>query len=141
MQPERVIGEQVVAPTGVDLDFHGTLRFPDDVVARFDAAFSLPHSQRLEAVGEERTLVLDAPWRPDWGFTLSLTRGEEIETVDVPQADSYRLELEDFAAAARGEREPLLGRDDALGQARALEALFRSAETGAAVALNYSVGG
>jgi predicted dehydrogenase len=34
----------------------------------------------------------------------------------------------------RGEREPLLGRDDALGQARAIEALYRSAEEGRAVA-------
>jgi len=137
-EPERVLAEQVVAPTGVDLDFHGTLRFPDDVVAQFDASYSLPHRQRLEAVGEEGTLVLDAPWRPDWGFTVSLARGEEVEILDVPEANSYRLELEDFAAAIRGEREPLLGRDDAFGQARTIEALFRSAETGSAVTLSPS---
>jgi predicted dehydrogenase len=29
--------------------------------------------------------------------------------------------------AIRGEAEPLLGREDALGQARAIEALYRSA--------------
>ena len=133
-EPERVLGEQVLAPSGVDVDFHGTLRFPGDVVARFDASFSLPSWQRVEAVGEEGTLVLDAPFRSDWGFALSLVRGEEVEIVDVPQADSYRLELEDFSAAVRGEREPLLGRDDALGQARTIAALYSSAETKAAVA-------
>ncbi|MBA3375152.1 MAG: hypothetical protein H0U00_04965 [Actinobacteria bacterium] len=79
--------------------------------------------------------MLDAPWRPDWGFTVTLARGEEVEIVDVQQADSYCLELEDFAASARGEREPLLGRDDALGQARTIAALYSSAETGTAVAL------
>lgn len=134
-EPEHVLGEQVLAPSGVDVAFHGTLRFPDEVVAQFDASFSLPSRQRLEAVGEEGTLTLDAPWRPDWGFTLSLVRGDDVETVDVPQADSYRLELEDFAAATRGEREPLLGRDDALGQARTIGALYSSAETGVAVTL------
>ncbi|MBA2440283.1 MAG: Gfo/Idh/MocA family oxidoreductase [Thermoleophilaceae bacterium] len=133
-EPEHVLGEQVLAASGVDVDFHGTLRFPGDVVARFDVSFALPSYQRVEAVGEEGTLALDAPFRPDWGFTLSLTRGEEVEEVDVPQADSYRLELEDLAAAVRGERAPLLGRDDALGQARTIEALYRSAETGTAVA-------
>jgi D-xylose 1-dehydrogenase (NADP+, D-xylono-1,5-lactone-forming) len=135
-EPESVLGEQVLAPTGVDVDFYGTLRFDDDVVAQLDASFSLPHRQRLEAVGEEGTLVLDAPWRPDRGFTVSLVRGDEVETVDLPQANSYRRELEDFAAAVRGEREPLLGRGDALGQARTIEALYRSAETGAAVELS-----
>ena len=35
-----------------------------------------------------------------------------------------------MSAAIRGTAEPLLGRDDALGQARAIEALYRSAERG-----------
>jgi xylose dehydrogenase (NAD/NADP) len=48
----------------------------------------------------------------------------------VPVADAYLLELEDFAAAVAGEREPLLGRADAVGQARALEALYAAAERG-----------
>ena len=134
-EPECVFGEQVLAGSGVDLGFHGTLRFPGDVVAQFDASFSLPSWQRLEAVGEEGTLLLDAPWRPDWGFTLSIAREAEFEEVDVPQADSYRLELDDFAAAVRGEREPLLGRSDAFGQARTIEALYLSAESRAAVML------
>ncbi len=134
-EPERVLAEQVLAESGVDVGFHGTLRLSDDVVAQFDASFSVPSRQRLEALGDEGTLVLDAPWRPDWGFTLSIARESDVETVDVPQADSYRLELEDFAAAVRGEREPLLGRGDALGQARTIEALYRSAEIGAAVVL------
>jgi len=135
-EPEYVLGEQVLAHSGVDVDFCGTIRFPGDVVAQFDVSFSLPSHQRLEAVGDEGTLVLDAPWRADGGFTLSLRRGDEVEALDVPQADSYRLELEDFAAAARGDREPLLGRDDALGQARTIAALYSAAETGAAVSLS-----
>jgi predicted dehydrogenase len=40
-----------------------------------------------------------------------------------------------MAAAIRGEKEPRLGRDDAMGQARTIEALYRSAETGAPVRL------
>jgi predicted dehydrogenase len=50
-------------------------------------------------------------------------------------ADSYRLELENLSDAIRGRAEPLLGRDAALGQARAIEALYRSAEDGAPVAM------
>jgi xylose dehydrogenase (NAD/NADP) len=53
----------------------------------------------------------------------------------VELADSYRLELENLADAIRGVGEPLLGRDDALAQARVIEALYRSAATGAVVSL------
>ncbi len=57
--------------------------------------------------------------------------------MDVEDLDRYRLQMENFSDgdAIRGEAEPLLGRDDALGQARAIDALYRSAASGAAVSL------
>jgi predicted dehydrogenase len=124
-----VYGEQVTGPTGVDVDFYGTLRFPNDVVAQFDASFTLPKRQRLEAVGEEGTLVVEAPWRVDWGGRL-LVNGEPVR---VDEADAYERELANFAAAVGGETEPLLGREDALAQARTIDALYRSAASGEAV--------
>ena len=128
-EPEHVYGEQVIGPTGVDVDFYGTLRFPNDVVGQFDASFTLPDRQRLEATGENGTHVLEAPWRADWGGRV-LLNGEQV---DVPVADSYTLELSNFAAAIAGEAEPLLGREDALAQARVIEALYTSAESGESV--------
>ena len=130
-EPERVVGEQVLGPTGVDVDFYGTLRFPNDVVAQFDASFTLPKRQRLEAVGEEGTLVLEAPWRSDWGGRV-LIDGEQV---DVPVTNPYERELSNMAAAIAGTAEPLLGRDDAVAQAKVIEALYRSAESGEAVRL------
>ena len=50
-------------------------------------------------------------------------------------ADPYRLEVEDVGAAIRGSRAPRLGRADALGQARTIDALLRSAESGAPIHL------
>jgi predicted dehydrogenase len=64
-----------------------------------------------------------------------LRRGGKTERVKVEKADSYRLELENVSDAIRGEGELLLGRDDAVGQARALEALHESATSGAPVNL------
>jgi hypothetical protein len=45
----------------------------------------------------------------------------------VEAADPYGLELEDFSAAIREGRPPRLGRDDAVGQARAIELLYAAA--------------
>jgi predicted dehydrogenase len=120
----------VLGETGVDVNFHGTMRFPDDVVAQFDSALSLPSRDELEAVGEEGTIFLDDPWharRP----VLELRRGGEVERIELEPEDSYRLELENLADAIQGEAEPLLGRADAVGQARAIEALYRAAAEGA----------
>ena len=128
-EPEQVFGEQVLGESGVDLSFYGTLRFPGDVVAQFDASFALPERQRLEAVGDGGTLVLEAPWRADWGGRVLV----DGEPVDVPAANPYGLQLENLAAAIEGRAEPLLGREDALAQARTIEALYRSAESGEAV--------
>jgi predicted dehydrogenase len=134
-EPQHVLGEQVTGPSGVDDSFHGTLRFAGDVVAQFDSSFALPLRQELEVLGEEGVLRVEAPWRVDWGGDVTLRRGDAVERIDVAEADAYRLELENLAAAARHEAAPLLDRPDALGQARAIEALYRAAERGEAVEL------
>ncbi|MBA2476656.1 MAG: Gfo/Idh/MocA family oxidoreductase [Actinobacteria bacterium] len=134
-EPQRVLGELVRASTGVDVRFAAVLGLPNGVLGHFDCALDLPGRSALEAVGSEGSLTLDDPWharRPG----IDLRRGDgEPERIEVGAADSYRLELESLARAIRGEADPLLGRDDALGQARTLAALYRSAEEGRAVEL------
>jgi D-xylose 1-dehydrogenase (NADP+, D-xylono-1,5-lactone-forming) len=134
-EPVRVQGEQVVAETGVDLAFHGMLRSADDVVAQIDCSFTLPRQQRLEAFGEAGSLFVEAPFRPDWGGDVLLQRGEDTSKVEVPEANPFERELENFADAVEGAAEPLLGREDAVGQARTLDALYRAAKSSESVAL------
>ena len=128
-EPERVSAEQVTSRTGVDLQLAGVLRFPGDVTAELTASMAFDH-QGLEAIGSEGTLVVPDPWHCHQG--LLVVNGKDVR---VEPEDSYRLELENLAAAIRGEAELLLGRADALGQARTIEALYRAAELGTAVEL------
>jgi D-xylose 1-dehydrogenase (NADP+, D-xylono-1,5-lactone-forming) len=58
---------------------------------------------------------------------------DNVEPIEVPEADSYRLEAENFSAAVRRRAAPLLGRAGALGQARAIEALYVAAHSGQTV--------
>lgn len=134
-EPERVDGEAIVGPTGVDLAFYGMLRFPGDIVAQFDASFVAPGRQELIVVGDEATLTVGAPWRVDWGGTVEIHRDGESEQVDVPVENSYAFQLNNFAEAIAGTAPALLGREDALGQARTIDALYRAAETRASVSL------
>ena len=133
-EPERVWGEAWYGPSGTDWIFAGTLRFPENVIATFDCGTALPERDALEAIGSEGSLFLDDPWHCKVPI-IELRREEEVELIELDPVDSYRLELENLSDAIRGEAELLLGREDALGQARTLEALHRSATTGAAVSL------
>jgi D-xylose 1-dehydrogenase (NADP+, D-xylono-1,5-lactone-forming) len=132
-EPERVTGESVLADSGVDSRFAGTLRFPGDVLAVFDCGFDIAPRDELEAIGSTGSLFLDDPWH-SVEPRIELRAGS-VDLVEVERANPYRLELEDVSAAIRGEREPRLGRADAVGQARALGALLRSASEGRPVAV------
>jgi len=134
-EPEHVRGEQVTGTTGIDMAFHGTLRCAGDVVGQFEAAFRSPQRQSLEAVGEDGVLVVEAPWRVDWGGSVTLRRDGATELVEVDEADAYTLELENLADAIEGRAPTLLGRADAVGQARAIDALYRSAESGTRISV------
>jgi len=133
-EPERVYGEQVIGDSGVDVLFTGMLRFPRGVLAEIDAGMYLPRRDGLEAVGTEGSLVISDPWLAQ-RLVLHLRRGESREEIALPPADPYRLELENMCAAIGGGAKPLLGREDAVGQARALDALYQSADEGRPVEL------
>ena len=118
---------QVAGPSGVDLRLAGTLLFAGGAAAQIDCAFDLPFRQGLEAVGSEGTLRVATPWGID-APGMFLDCGGNSERIDVEPADRYRLQSDNFSRAIRELEEPLLGRADALGQAQAIDALYRSAE-------------
>ncbi len=130
-EPERVHGEAVTAPSGVDSRFAAALRFAGDVLGTLDCGFDLPARDEIEVVGSAGSLCVDDPWFARRPSIVHRNGDGAAEEIALAAADPYVLELEDFAAAVRDRRPPLLGRDDALGQARVLSALLHSAAAGA----------
>jgi predicted dehydrogenase len=130
-EPLTVHAERICGGDGdVDLVLTGLLRFPDDVLASIECGFGLAAQSGLEAVGDEGVLRLLDPWHA-WNPGIEVARGgRDVERIEPSQANHYALQLRDFAAAVAGDRAPLLGRADALGQARAIEALYAAAEGG-----------
>ena len=125
-EPEALGGLAWVGETGTDWVFQGMMRFEGGVLAQFYCATALPESDELEVIGSEGSLFVDDPWHclvP----VIEVRRGGEVEQVELEVVDSYRLELENVSDAIRGEGELLLGREDGVAQARALEALHNSA--------------
>jgi xylose dehydrogenase (NAD/NADP) len=133
-EPESVFGRAFVGPTGTDWVFTGSMRFPGDALAQFDCGTALTDRDELEAIGSEGSLFLDDPWHCRTPV-IELRKGGSVERIELEALDSYRLELENLADAITGEAPLLLGREDAVAQARVIEALSRSAETAAPVSL------
>jgi predicted dehydrogenase len=129
-EPRQVSAEAVEGGGGVDFRMGGLMRFDRHVLGMFDCGFDVPRRGVLEVVGEGGTLVSYDPWH---GTEPRLTR--DGEDVPVAGVDPYGRELEEFSDAVRNGRTPRLGREDAIGQARTIEALYEAAGSGRAVSL------
>ena len=125
-EPESLAGMQSVGPSGVDVVFAGTMRHAADVVSQFDCGFVVPRRAGLEVLGEDASLFVPTPFvvtEPG----IELRRDGDVEQVAVEDEDSYLLELDNVSGAIRGDSPLLLGREDAVGQAKTIEALYGSA--------------
>jgi xylose dehydrogenase (NAD/NADP) len=125
-EPDAVSGQQLIGGEGVDVAFAGSMRFASGMLAHFDAGIALADRDELEVVGDEASLFLDDPWHCREPV-IELRRDGTVELIELEPADSYRLEAENLSAAIRGQAEPRLGRADAVGQARVIEALYAAA--------------
>ena len=134
-EPDFVYGQQWTGPSGTDWVFTASLRFADDVLALFDCGTALPNRDELEAIGSEGSLFLDDPWHAR-NPVIEVHRQDGSEQIEVEPEDSYALELDNLSDAIRGAGKLLLGRDDAVAQARVIEALRNSAGAGVAIELD-----
>ncbi|MET0810231.1 MAG: Gfo/Idh/MocA family oxidoreductase [Thermoleophilaceae bacterium] len=134
-EPVQVSGEQVTGGDGVDVRFAATLRFAGDLIGHFDCGIDMTDRAELEVVGSDGSLVLGDPWHSREPVIEVRAADGSVKEVRAESDNPYACELRDLAAAVSGEREPLLGRADAVGQARTIEALYESASRGRSVRL------
>jgi xylose dehydrogenase (NAD/NADP) len=128
-EPAEVSAHCRLGGDGVDMRLVGSLRFEDGTLGLVDCGLDCAARDELEVVGEEATLFLGDPWHCRTPV-IEHRSPAGVERIEVPAADSYRLQAENFAAAVRGEAEPLLNRADAVGQAATIAALSAAADGG-----------
>jgi predicted dehydrogenase len=101
-EPDRVHAFARFDERGVDRTFVGQMHFPGGLLAQFDSGFGAPFRQRIEIVGSEATLVLDAPFlsEPDGPpVSMVLWRDGAATPIEVDAVDQVRAEVEDLTAA------------------------------------------
>jgi len=118
---------------GVDRITSGLLRF-DGGLATFDCGGSMVAHQRMELFGSRGRMQLDLPFTPRATERCRIMiddgsrSGDEI--VEIDAANQYTLQGDRFSAAIRGVGEVPTSIDSAIANMSAIDALFRSAETG-----------
>jgi predicted dehydrogenase len=122
----------------VDRTFLGQLHFPGGLLAQFDSGFAAPHRERIEVVGSEATLVLDAPFLPaPYGPqpTLTMWRDDTATRLDVEPADQVRAEIDDLAAAILDGAPPRVDLAFSRGNVATLVDLDRAARSNVALTI------
>lgn len=135
-EPLEVSGQQYTGRGGVDDSFFGQMRFAGDVFAQFDSAFRSPFRAYMEVVGSEGVLTIATPFKPTAKETLTLTREDEVEKIEVDGPELlYTGEVENMADAVLHGTAPRVSEADTRGNIATILALLESAETGRVVKL------
>ena len=136
-EPVEVVALQRVDPEhGVDTAFAAAIRFPGGRLAVIDTSFDVLRTFRYEVAGPLGSIVAERAFQPaDEPAPIRILRDGEEDVELVPGADPYAREADHFARSVRAGR-LLPPAEDGLAQARAIEALYRSAESGASVPLD-----
>lgn len=115
---------------GVDLSGAAMLEFSSNRRALIDFSFEMGRRQELEVVGAQGSIVL--PWcflPPPETMRIQINLGTGTEFEEFPADNTYALELEAFSKAVLEGRQPSLTTDDALANARVLDAVRESHAT------------
>jgi len=137
--PERVSARtrtEHEAFAGVDEHATFRLEFPGGVDAMCTVSQNAQHASRLEVTGTDARLVLDPAFyeREDRGFAV-VRDGTRID-VDFDQVHQIEAEFAYFGHQLLADEPFYPDGEHALGDMRALDALYESAETGRPVALD-----
>lgn len=136
-EPLEAFGWATTGPSGVDESFSGLLRFADGVTATIHSSFRSRYRMWLEVGGRHGWLRVTRPFRPEARETIEIHRdGAAPEKVVVEGSPLLFVRLvEDFIAAALGERAPVVTLEDSRANAAALAALYASARSGRPVTI------
>jgi D-xylose 1-dehydrogenase (NADP+, D-xylono-1,5-lactone-forming) len=105
-RPDAIDATALWHTTGVDARTEATLSWSDGREARIRCSFVDPEEQRIEVIGDQASLIIDADAHTGGeraGSFLVAETGGHISTMPVTASDPYLGMVDAFARAVRGE--------------------------------------
>jgi glucose-fructose oxidoreductase len=112
-----------------------TLRFPGGRLATFCVSFGADKTSEYRIIGTRGSIRADPAYELGSGLELHVTREGKSRTLAYGKRDQFAPELIHFSECILHDREPEPSGEEGLADVRVIRALYRSAESGAAVAL------
>ncbi len=136
-EPISVTAHAHWSESGVDDRLVATLEFSGGMLAHINCGFTIPLRRYYEIVGTLGTLVVDHAYNPKENMPSEVKRygddREWMETIQLRKLNSYTLMIDDFNAAITEGRAPLFPGDDAIGNMRVIDAIYRATREGGRV--------
>lgn len=136
-EPEEVFGWQILSPGGVDIQFVGQLRFPDDVYAQFQSSFITPYAPFIEVIGSQGTLAVPQPFVPGKREKIILKVGDQRQIIRPPGEDLYKGEVTDIENSILLNKPSRVSLQDSRNNTAVILALLESARTHRSVHPTY----
>ena len=131
--PAEAFGWQQRSPSGIDVEFHGMLRYADGSILQFDCGFLGPFRAEMEVIGRDAALRIVRPFRTDERSELLLTNGDDTERVPFPHETPFAGEIADIEQIAIEGKPQRVALSESRRTVTTLTALYRSARDGTAV--------
>lgn len=130
-EPTVVSASARCATPGVDLDVHADLAFTSGPTATLKCSMAPVDGvlfRRLRVTGESGVLEIENPVSPHAGATLSIEAPDAPPPQIVSGGDTtFHYQLRHVIEVIEGRAQPLTGGDDAIGNMRAIDAIYRAA--------------
>ena len=129
-EPEAVEASMVLHPEErVDKRFAGTLYFPGGRVAQISSAFDMRLGSFFEILGTERRIAAHMKLTPET-MTIVIASGDEREEWPMDRFRMFALQAERFGEQVLSGGPHVDALNDALAQAKVIEALMEAAHSG-----------
>jgi len=130
-EPTVVSAQARCATPGVDLEVSAELAFTSGPTATLKCSMQPEDGvlfRRLRVQGDKGVLEFDNPVSPHSGATLSIETDAQSAPQIVSGGDTtFHFQLRHVLEVIEGRAQPLTGGDDAIGNMRAIDAIYRAA--------------
>jgi predicted dehydrogenase len=127
-EPVSLNGEARLAPSGVDEAFAGTLRFSSGALGVFDCSMVAPLDVGVVVNGTRGRAYVEMPWyahlEPHCIRVMTADGEAEVSSSDY---NAYRLEIENFCAAVRGETDQTVTPEETVRNLTVIDRLAEAA--------------